>query len=89
MHAAKAIVAGITCGITAAIPLVDNGLSAKDALLIAAAVLVGAFPTWAVPNTASNDEAGAVNVPLLVYVLAGVALVLVILELVGHPASVR
>jgi len=52
---AKAIVAGLSVGIAAAVPLVGDGLSLGDVLIIAGAVLAGAFPTWAVPNRAADE----------------------------------
>lgn len=47
---AKALVAGTSVAIAAAIPLSDGGVSVTEALVIAGAFLAGAFPTWAVPN---------------------------------------
>lgn len=47
---AKALVAGASVAIATAIPLVDGGVSFKEALVIAGAFLAGAVPTWAVPN---------------------------------------
>lgn len=53
---AKAVVAGLATGIAAAVPLADHGFSLKELLVIAGAVLAGAFPTWAVPNRASDPQ---------------------------------
>lgn len=50
---AKAIVAGLSVGIAAAIPLSINGLSLQDVLISLGAALAGAFPTWVVPNRTS------------------------------------
>jgi hypothetical protein len=40
-----------------AVPLVGNGLSAAEALIIAGSFLAGAFPTWAVPNARKKEVA--------------------------------
>jgi hypothetical protein len=52
---AKALVAGASVAITAAIPLVDHGLTVKEALVVAGAFLAGAVPTWVVPNTPDGE----------------------------------
>ena len=53
---AKALVAGASVAIAAAIPLLDGGLTVKEGLIVAGAFLAGAFPTWAVPNRTSDGE---------------------------------
>lgn len=52
---AKAVVAGASVAIVAAIPLADGGLTLKECLIVAGAFLAGAFPTWAVPNRPGGE----------------------------------
>lgn len=68
---AKAIVAGISVAITAAIPLAADGLTQVDALTILGAFLAGAFPTWAVPNASRRNEDGVSDLGLAFAVLLG------------------
>lgn len=58
----KAIVAGLIAAITAAIPLVDDGVNVKDVLLIALAGLVGSGVTYAVPNKDPRGQRQAESV---------------------------
>lgn len=50
MNYAKAIVGGLVSAVTAAIPIVDDGVSASDALGIALAFLLGLGVVYVVPN---------------------------------------
>lgn len=52
---AKAVVGAIIAGASAAIPLVDDGLSVGDALGILVAALTALGAVWAVPNTDPDD----------------------------------
>lgn len=49
---AKAIVGALVAGASAAIPMVDDGLTTSEVLGIAVAVLVAFSAVWAVPNAA-------------------------------------
>ena len=53
---AKALVAGASVAIATAIPLVDNGLTGKEILIVVGAFLAGGFPTWAIPNAKANGD---------------------------------
>lgn len=52
----KAILAGIAAGIAAAIPLVDDGLTAAEILRVALAALGGGGVVYAVPNSPDIQE---------------------------------
>lgn len=47
---AKAVAGGVIAGASAAVPLVDDGLTTSDVLVIAIAFVVGLGGVWAVPN---------------------------------------
>jgi hypothetical protein len=52
----KAIVAGLIAAISYAIPVVDDGLKASEALAIILAALVGSGVVYAVPNKDPRGE---------------------------------
>lgn len=47
---AKAVAGGVIAGASAAVPLVDDGISLSDGLLIAIAFVLGLGGVYAVPN---------------------------------------
>jgi hypothetical protein len=47
---AKAVVGGVIMGVTAAVPLVDDGLSVKDGLIIFLAAVAGFNGVYWTPN---------------------------------------
>lgn len=52
---AKAVLAAVIAGCSAAIPLVDDGLTASEGLGIALAFLTGLGVVYAVPNKPASD----------------------------------
>lgn len=61
---AKALVAGASTAIATAIPLSGHGLNLGELLAVVGAFLVGAVPTWAIPNTTppqTRNEDGSID----------------------------
>lgn len=58
---AKAIVGALVAAVSAAVPIVDDGVLPSEALTIGLAFLVGLGAVWAVPNKpeAHDDNARA------------------------------
>lgn len=51
----KAILAAVIAGLSAAVPLMDDGLTPKEIATIALAVIVAGAGVWAVPNAAKAN----------------------------------
>lgn len=80
MKYAKSVLAGLIAGCSAAIPMVDDGLTASEGLGIVLAFLTGLGIVYAVPNKpVATDERGATDVVQALLVVFLVVVILVVL----------
>lgn len=56
MSYAKAVVGAVVAGASAAIPLVDDGLAASEALGVLVATLTAFGAVWATPNRDPEED---------------------------------